>query len=118
MAISSYANTQNERALAGARLFQRHLGRRREARAAQIAFAVASHHAENGEYTKALKHLKATLRSIDARADYDIQVQPGLRGMASRHLRVRVPPPRRVPRRAQPRQPGPGRAHPCSQHRR
>jgi len=66
---------QAEAALRDARTFTRHLGRRHPAQSAQIAFAVAAHHAERGDYPAVVKGLGRSRRLIDQSADLDIQVQ-------------------------------------------
>jgi tetratricopeptide (TPR) repeat protein len=66
---------QDEPALANARAYARHLGSRHPERASRIAFAIAAHHGERGEWREARQHLQRAIRSIDASAELDIKTQ-------------------------------------------
>ena len=66
---------QPDAALADAARFERLLGAKKPARAAQIAFAIAAHHAETGDFARASKVLGAAIGSVDRSAPFDVQVQ-------------------------------------------
>ena len=66
---------QEDQALRTAQTFNQHLGAKHPAQSAQIAFAVAAHHAERGDHAAVRKALGSSLRLIDRSGDFDIQVQ-------------------------------------------
>jgi TolA-binding protein len=66
---------QQSEALESARRFEQHLGARRPERQSEIAFALASHHAEKDDWEGVRKNLSRSLALIDAKAAYDVRVQ-------------------------------------------
>lgn len=66
----------DERAIEAADAFNRNYGRRKPAQAAQIAFAVAAHYAEQEEWSQVTKKLSGSSMSlIDRNATLDVKVQ-------------------------------------------
>ena len=66
---------QDEPALSDARAYARQLGERYPERASRIAFAIAAHHGERGEWRDARQYLQGAIRSIDASAELDVRTQ-------------------------------------------
>ena len=67
---------RDEQAIEAASAFNRNFGRRKPAEAAQIAFAVAAHYAEKGEWNEVQKRLSGqAMREIDGQATLDVKVQ-------------------------------------------
>lgn len=64
-----------ERAIEAAGAFNRNFGRRKPKEAAQIAFAIAAHYAENEAWREVASRLSSAMRMIDRQASLDIKLQ-------------------------------------------
>jgi len=66
---------QEKPALDDAHTYARHLGSRHPDRAARIAFAIAAHHGERGDWRAAQEQLRRSLRLIDASSEFDVKTE-------------------------------------------
>lgn len=66
---------RDEEAIAAAKAFNQNFGRRKPKQAAQIAFALANHYAEKGDWKEVADRLGAAMKQIDEEATLDVKVQ-------------------------------------------
>ena len=66
---------QVDHAMRVAKSFRRHFGARQGAHASQIAFAIAAHHAEKGQWKQVRAGLTGAARLIDKSATLDVRLQ-------------------------------------------
>lgn len=65
---------REDQAIEAAGSFNKYFGRRKPKQAAQIAFAIANHYAEKGDWDNVAKRLKAGMRMIDKQATLDVRI--------------------------------------------
>lgn len=66
---------QHEDAMRASKTFRDLFGTRRPSEAAHIAFAIAAHHADNGQWSQARQKLSGAMAQIDRHATFDVQLQ-------------------------------------------
>jgi TolA-binding protein len=66
---------QEDEAIKDSKDFNAHYGAKKPAETARIAFAVAAHYGEKGDWKNVVDKLNASMRMIDTKATPDVQVQ-------------------------------------------